>query len=224
MEENVKEILKGIKKPKKKLSRKNLLILIVVLAIVTVVIVLYVKKATLSKPEPEIISTSELYKIVDVNKLYTYQCVYNDVCTVKEKDHPEKDAYYVAYTATIQAGIDVKKIKIDTEEPDDQHVSVIVTIPKITLGEPEVDVDSLDYMFVDKSAETGTVFQEAYNACIADVKEKSEEEQTIYNMAAENAKNAIQALVQPFLDAQKGDKEYTLEIVATGEDTNEEEN
>lgn len=175
-----------------------------------------------ARQKPEIISTSDLYKIVGVNKLYTYQCVYNDVCTVK--DDSEKDAYYVSYNATIQAGIDVKEIKISPEELNNGHVIVTIALPEIHLEEPTVDIKTLDYMFMDKSFETGTVTQEAYKACIADVKEKSQSEDTIYEMAAQSAKNSIQALVQPFLDATQDGKTYELKISVEGEDTNEEKN
>ena len=43
---------------------------------------------------------------------------------------------------------------------------ITVTLPKVTLDDPEVDIDSLKYMFQEKKANDGTVSGEAYKACI----------------------------------------------------------
>lgn len=73
-----------------------------------------------------------------------------------------------------------------------------------------VDISSLDYIFENKKSETATVSEEAYKKCKEDVKIKVNKEDAIYDYAAENAKNVVKALVEPFI--QQLDEEYSLEI------------
>ena len=167
-----------------------------------------------SKEEkPEIITESQLYKIIKVSELYTYQCVYNGVCTVKDKEDSTKELYYCAYEAKVNAGFDFLKLKIEIEDSVENKKIIKVTIPKVTLAEPDVTLESLDYMFIDDDANTETVSEEAYKECILDVKQKAGKEIEILRLAQQNAKNIITALIRPFVEqANSSDIEYELEI------------
>lgn len=121
----------------------------------------------------EIITESELYKIVNKSELSTYQCIYNDICTVKDKD---KKLYHCAYEARVNAGIDFSKINITIAKEEDAHWIVNVTIPKVSITDINVDIPSLDYIWEDSSANTDTVSAQAYKACINDVTEKTKSE------------------------------------------------
>ena len=69
---------------------------------------------------------------------------------------------------------------------------------------------SLDYIFVDKKAETKDVSSEAYSACIADVREESAANEEIIRLAEDNTIGLVKALLEPLFEQQ--DKDYTLEV------------
>ena len=124
---------------------------------------------------------------------------------------PEQLDYYVSYKAKVYAGFDFKKIKINLE---DKSKKIIVTIPKIVITDVNVDIASLDYIFLNDKANKSTVSVQAYKVCIADVTNESKEESKIYDLAAQNAKNIMKALISPFIEQL--DSDYELEIILGG--------
>lgn len=63
-----------------------------------------------------------------------------------------------------------------------------------------MDIASLDFMFLNNSANTSTVTEEAYKACKLDVESEAADQQAIYDLAKQNAESVIKALVQPILE------------------------
>ena len=59
-------------------------------------------------------------------------------------------------------------VQIDDNVGEGQAKKIIVTLPQLQVKQIDVDMASLDYMFVKKSANTADVSEEAYAACIAD--------------------------------------------------------
>lgn len=173
------------------------------------VIAVYLFRGQFSRAEnkPEIITESTLYKIIKVSNLSTYQCVYNEICSVMNEQNPDQVDYYCAYAAKVDAGIDFDQVTI---HKDEDNKMITVTIPKVDVTGVNVDIASLDYMFVDDSANTSTVSEKAYKACIADVNQRSKQENKIYELAEQNAKNIVKALIRPFIEQM--DSEYELEI------------
>ena len=148
----------------------------------------------------------------------TYECVYNDICTVMDEDDSSKVAYYCKYKGRVKAGIDFTKVDIKMEEQESGEHLITVTLPKVTLDDPEVDIDSLKYMFQEKKANDGTVSGEAYKACIQDIKEKSKSETMIYKTAQQNAENTIKGLVEPFVrNAETSEDHYKVKIITAEE-------
>lgn len=179
--------------------------LVVILAIVGVFVMLF--KPGAKKPAPEIISKSALEKLINVSDLSTLEAVYNGVAKVVDEENSEKILYYVSYDARIKAGIDFDKIEIDVDN-DEKVISV--KLPEIKITDVTVDIGSLDYIFMDNKANTETVSSEAYKKCIEDVTRESHEEEAIYELARQNAKNIIEALIRPFVEQL--DSEYQLQI------------
>lgn len=157
----------------------------------------------------EVVTVSSLEKIVDLSQLSTFEAIYNGVVEVKNEKNPEKIDYYVAYESRVKAGIDFEKIDIDvlTEEK-----KVVITMPEVQIRDDGITVDmtSLEYMFMNNKANTESVSEAAYKACIADVENEVAGESAIIELAEENARNIVEALVKPFLSQL--DETYTLEI------------
>ena len=198
----MKKLFNTFKNKKKKIIA--LFFAVVVLLVIISGIFLY-KSTTTTEPEPEIISVSTLQRIINVSELSTYTAVYNGVAEVYNEQNPEKIDYYVAYEAKVNAGIDFEEIvpTIDHEEK-----VITVTIPDIFITDINVNISSLDFIFVNDNANTSTVSQKAFLACEADVKSESEQHDAIYNLAKQNAINIVTALIDPIVEQL--DAEYTL--------------
>ncbi len=231
-EKEALKVLNGkydIKKKKsfwRKLSKKQKKGLIICCSSIVVAIVIFIlgfslannlnvnKEEIVTDAKQEVFSESTLYNLVQVSKLSTYQCVYNDVCTVSSEDADEDD-FYCAYEATVKAGIDFSKIRFEITQSsaDENQRTITAYIPKATIGENDIDVEitTLDYMFVNSSANKSGVSERAYRQCVADVKKKSANESQIFELAQENAENTIRALIKPFVE-QTWNTDITYEI------------
>ena len=157
------------------------------------------------EPAPEVITISTLEKIIHTSELSTYTTTYNGIVTVMNEQDPEKVDYYVAYEATVNAGIDFQDC---TATLDAANNTILITLPEVGITDVTVDPGSLDYIFVNKKAETATVSSQALPLCKKDATTESEKQAALLSFAEENAKNVITALTQPLLE-QSG-THYTL--------------
>ena len=198
MEENQKKKLSG---PKVKY------IIGIAIMLAVVIIVLLAVSMSSKKSEPEIISKSTLEDIINVSDLSTFEAVYNGIAKVTDEDNPEKVNYYVSYDAKVKAGIAFEKVDI-TVNTDEKIITVM--LPEIKITDVNVDITSLDYIFENEKANTETVSEEAYKKCIEDVTSESNSEDAIYELAEQNARNIVEALISPFVEQL--DSEYRLEI------------
>ena len=123
------------------------------------------------------------------------------------QDNPESVDYYVSYEAKVNAGIDFEQVEIDLDE---EAKTIRITMPPVELTDVNVDISSLDFIFYNQKLNTSTVTETAYKACEADVEKESQEQQAIYDLAEQNAKNVLTALVKPIVD--QADTEYTLVV------------
>ena len=95
----------------------------------------------------------------------------------------------------------------------EEEKKVIVTLPKVTISDIEVNMGSLEYIFKDKNSNTESISKDAYQSAVADVKEECEKNEQLKELAKENAKNVIQGLISPILEQE----EYQLEIRSEGD-------
>lgn len=198
MERNIKQVF---------VDRKVRFSTIVVILLLSVIAISLFSSNRSKNSQAAIINESSLKKIIDVSDLSTFQAVYNGIAEVMDKNDEEKVAYYVSYEAKVKAGVDFEKVEIDV---DDEKKIIMVEVPDIKINDVDVDITSLDYIFIDNRANTSTVSQEAYKRCIEDVNNESKNETAIYELAEENAHNIIEALISPFI--KQLDNEYQLQI------------
>ena len=201
-----KQTMEEQKKPT--MSGKTLkLLLAILLVVIVIAVVLVGTKVASRKSEPEIISKSTLERIINVSDLSTFEAVYNGVAKVMNEKKPENVDYYVSYNAKVKAGLDFEKIDL---EIDREEKIITVKLPEIKITDVNVDITSLDYIFMNDKANTETVSAQAYKKCIEDVTNESSNEDAIYTLAEQNAHNIIEALIKPFVEQL--DEEYQLVI------------
>ena len=194
-------------------NNKMFMVTIVVVAMIVIGIVAMVIGGSKDKEDKtKIITTTTLEEIIEVSELSTYQSIHNGVVTVMNEKKPEKVDYHVSYKATVKAGIDFEKVSISIDE---DNKKVLICIPEVEIQKIDVDAGTMDFLFVNKKAETSSVSSVAYELCKKDVENENDKGAAIYQLAEENAKNAIRALIEPFLISF--DPEYTIEFVKEGE-------
>ena len=197
-------------KEKKKLSfNQNIKYIIGVCFIIAAVTVFLLVKEKIVKRDsiPEIISKSTLEKVINVSDLSTFEAIYNGIASVANEEKPENIDYYVSYEAKVKAGIDFEKVNLEVNE--DERI-ITVTLPEVKITDVNVDIASLDYIFMNKKANTETVSAQAYKKCIEDVTNESNSTTAIYELAKQNARNIVEALIKPFIE--QSDSEYELKI------------
>lgn len=201
--------------------RTKYLMMIAIAVVIIFVATLSVKVVlSISREDaPEIITKSTLEKIVHISDLSTFESVYNGIAKVMNEKKPDKVDYYVSYEAKVKAGFDVERVEL---EVDDAIKVISVTIPEIKITGIDVDIASLDYIFMNDKANESTVSEQAYKKCIEDVENESSSENAIYTLAGKNAKDVITALINPFIEQLDDDYELTVKI--EGADNNEKNN
>ena len=177
--------------------------LLVLAIVVLVVVFIVVPTAQNDKKQAEIVTVSTLQEIINVSELSTFTAVYNGIAQVMN----ESVDYYVSYEAKVNAGIDFEDIDVDVDE---DTFTVHITVPPVTLTDVNVDISSLDFIFYNEKANTSTVTEEAFKACEDDVEKESQEQEAIYELAEQNAKNVLTALVRPIID--QSETEYSLVV------------
>ena len=140
--------------------------------------------------------------------LSTFSITYNGVAKKESESFGKKKVdYYVSYQSKVQAGIDFSKIKF---EKNDEKKQIRIVQPEVQIMDINVDIESFDYIFINKKSETKTVASETYALVNEDVHKSINEEQAVIDYARENATNIINALSEPFRDKLK---KYDWEIV-----------
>lgn len=191
----------------KKVSNPKIYIAILFgIVVVVIILFLFLPKQT-NDNSIEVITVQTLEKIINVSELSTFTAVYNGVAEVKNEKTPDKIEYYVSYNAQVKAGIDIEKIDISL---DDTSMVIRVKLPDVHITDIIVDISSMDFIFYNKKADTATISSTAYRACEDDVKNESENQVEIIELAHQNAVNIITALISPIIEQM--DIGYTLHV------------
>ncbi len=192
---------------------------VIMLAVVVIVVIVGYKLACQlgwfglkPKVETTILTSSQLEEVLQIEDLSVCAITYNGVAEVPQKKHPNKVAYYVSYEAIAKASLNMEdiKVQIDDNVGEGQPKKIIVTLPQIQVKEINVDMGTMEYMFIKKSANTADVSEEAYAACIADAGEECRGNEELLRMARENAEDLVKALTNPIIENQ--DEPYNLVI------------
>ena len=190
----------------KRIKFKHIAVLFVIILVIITALMIKIKIFN-KKSEPTIISKATLEKVINVSDLSTFEAIYNGVAAVENEEKPENIDYYVSYEAKVKAGIDFELVEVEVNEAEK---IITVTLPEVKITDVDVDIASLDYIFMNNKANTQTVSAQAYKKCIKDVTKESNSTDEIYESARQNARNIVEALISPFVEQL--DSEYKLEI------------
>ena len=180
---------------------KVLVIAAVVILVAIAAVAVLLQTSGREEPQPQVFNKSTLERIINVSELSTFTAVYNGIARVANEKKPEKIDYYVSYEATVNAGIDFQKIEISMDE---EQKTITLKVPEAHITNQSVEMSSLDFIFLNQKADKSGVTEAAYKACEEDVRQESEQQTAICELAKQNAENVLKALTKPIVD-QLGD-------------------
>ena len=178
-----------------------LVIAAVVILVAIAAVAVLLQTSGREEPQPQVFNKSTLERIINVSELSTFTAVYNGIARVANEKKPEKIDYYVSYEATVNAGIDFQKVEISMDE---EQKTITLKVPEAHITNQSVEMSSLEFIFLNKKADKPGVTEVAYKACEEDVRQESEQQTAICELAKQNAENVLKALTKPVVD-QLGD-------------------
>ena len=187
--------------PKLLVKPKVLVIAAVVILVAIAAVAVLLQTSGREEPQPQVFNKSTLERIINVSELSTFTAVYNGIARVANEKKPEKIDYYVSYEATVNAGIDFQKVEISMDE---EQKTITLKVPEAHITNQSVEMSSLDFIFLNQKADKSGVTEAAYKACEEDVRQESEQQTAICELAKQNAENVLKALTKPIVD-QLGD-------------------
>lgn len=167
----------------------------------------YITSKYFTSNNVSVTTTMVLEKILQISDLSTVQTNYNSVVRVNDPANYDTVLYYISYEAIVSAGIDFSLVDLTI---DHENKTLTITLPQSEIQETNVDISSIDYMFIDSKSNTETVTADAYQLCKNDVAIESENIDAIKELAYDNAVGVLTALTVPFM--QKLGDEYILVI------------
>lgn len=180
---------------------KVLVIAAVVILVAIAAVAVLLQTSGREEPQPQVFNKSALERIINVSELSTFTAVYNGIARVANEKKPEKIDYYVSYEATVNAGIDFRAVDISINE---EQKTITLKVPEAHITNQSVEMSSLEFIFLNKKADKPGVTEAAYKACEEDVRQESEQQTAICELAKQNAENVLKALTKPIVD-QLGD-------------------
>lgn len=185
---------------KKKIKRKIIGGVLVTAIVVGVVAGLFVPGAISKIRKEDVITSSQLEKVININELSTAEFIYNGIADKYDEKNPDKIECHIAYEAIIKSGIDMDKVKFSI---DKENKTVTPKLPEITINTATVNTDTLSYMPENPKIE----IKDIITLCKNDALNEAGEAPGLYQTAEENLKSAIEALLSPILKSA----EYTLQ-------------
>lgn len=189
-------------------KKMKMIVTACLLGVVVIVIGGFVLNKSLHSNDSRVttVTESSLEKVLEISDLSTLDYTYNSIVDVLDEDG-ETVKYHVAYEGVVTAGIDFESVDVSVDE---ETKMITITVPEAVVQNVDVDMGTLEYIFEEKKYETETVSQEAYKACRADLEKKAMEEGHLLATAKENAVDAVNALMTPWIEQL--DEAYQVEV------------
>ena len=177
---------------------KLILLAIIVLVIAGVVVFIFFRP----KASIKISSSVLLEDIKDISELASGRYTYNAVATKYDEEGAAK--YHVLYDGYVDMGFDVEDLEIK-----ESNKTITITVPEVKVLTTDVFIKPENYIFLDSKYQTETVAAEAEQLCKEDILKRAQEDQELITIAQNNAKDSVEAMVEPFVSQLSG---YTVVI------------
>lgn len=135
--------------------------------------------------------------ILEIEQLSTLNYQYSGVCPMIGENH--KVVYYIAFDGTVTYGIDMSQMK--PPAVDDNTKTITLILPQLTIiGEPSVDAGSLEFIFLDPSADTVSTANAAQHNCELYLADHILHDDKLWQNAKDNTYAEFMAMNKPLID------------------------
>lgn len=157
------------------------------------------------KKDQSVVTKSILMEVLEISELSTITYTYNgivpgyDIVGITENGNEYGNlSYYVSYEGTVKAGIDFTKIGIEISE---EEKKLKVTLPQVEILDTIVDEGSLEFIHKKSQSDSkGQNYKKAFQLCSEDLRKKTEEDNTLLELAKNNAESVILGLLEPWIE------------------------
>lgn len=139
------------------------------------------------------ITSSQLEDAINISQLSTAEFVYNGVAEKYKKENPDEVECYIAYDANVKVGINMEEV---TFKIDEEKKTVTPVLPKIEINIATLDENSISY--IPKNPDLS--LKEVITLCKEDAMNEANHSEKLYEIAQENLKSVIEALLAPILE------------------------
>lgn len=146
--------------------------------------------------------------VIEIGQLSTLSYRYSGICPMKGEN--QQIIYYIAFEGEANFGIDTSNMN----EPivDDENKTITIILPGVELqGNPVVYTHSLDYIFLDDTANVPSTAQNAQGFCEQYLLNRVKNDETLWENAKNNTYSEFIAMTKPLIDMFFPD--YTLSVV-----------
>ncbi len=183
-----------------KTTIKILVVVVFITILTAVVLVMAINGKFDKKEKKEILTSSTLMEVIDIAELSTSQFTYNGIATIYNEKKPEKIDCQIKYDAVVKAKVNMKDIKFDVNEAT-KKVNVI--LPEITLNSTLItDTKDGKEHFSYLPEKTELELKQILEVCEKDAEEEAKNSKELLNVAEENLKDTITALLYPIVNEQ----------------------
>lgn len=165
------------------------------IVIILIIVILAKKFGILDNDKKKIITSSTLTETIDISELSSAQFVYNGIAEIYEDEEKNDIKCHVRYNATVKAGIDMKSV---TWEINDDAKTIKPVLPEIHISSNTVDENTFSFIPENSDVE----LQETLIACQEDALAESTQSSELLDLAKENLKSIIEALLLPIAASQ----------------------
>lgn len=179
------------------MTKKKILLFGVVSIIVILLVFAFIarKFGIWDNREKKIITSSTLTEAIDISELSSAQFVYNGIAEIYKDEEKTETKCHVRYNATVKAGIDMKAV---TFEINHEAKTIKPVLPEINITSNTVDEKTFSYI----PENSDVNLQEVLVACQEDALAESKQSSELLDLAKENLKSFIEALLLPIASSQ----------------------
>lgn len=151
----------------------------------------YIQQNAYKEGEKITISSAALKEVLQISELTSAEYIYNGIAQGYQDPEEKKGAYYIRYSAMVEAGADLGKIDLKINEKND---TIEIVKPKIEIFNVSMDYDSLD--FIPENLKSQEV-KDILATCKEDVRNEAASSGTFVTLAQSNSEHIIEALLDP---------------------------
>jgi len=167
-----------------------------VITVVAIVLLVLVLISIFKTGDERFVTSSTLSEVVSISELSTSQFTYNGIAEIYKDEEKQKVKCHIKYKAIVKAGVDMSKIEFEIDK-DNKTVKPI--LPEISLQSVVIDENVLSFI----PDNTKVELQDIFTVCKEDAQREASSSTELFDVAEENLKNTVEALLHPILESQE---------------------